>query len=84
MPLPDCEKIRRYDLLCSTIIAQVESTLNNAVYDRQYDETLPMGQQVIEDLLSPIDDFFAGPRYQAGYDLFQTIIHENFPFLYAR
>lgn len=84
MPLPDCEKIRRYDLLCSTIIAKVESALNDASYDRRYDETLPFGQRALDELLLPIDNFFAGDRYQVGYDLFQTIIYENFPCLYIR
>lgn len=78
MTIPNSEKIRRYDLLCSTVIARVEAVLNEARYNRRYDETLPSDNEIIYTLLASIDDFFAGNKFQDGYALFQTIIFDHF------
>lgn len=78
MTIPNSEKIRRYDLLCSTVISRVNTVLNEARHNRRFDETLPSDNEIIYTLLSSIDDFFAGSKFQDGYTLFQTIIFDYF------
>ncbi|MDR2902242.1 MAG: hypothetical protein LBU87_03955 [Lactobacillales bacterium] len=76
--IPDAEKIRRYDLLATTILRRVQYLLDGLAYDAFYDSDENSPAKAVEDLLVYIDEFFSEKSCRGGYRLFEQIIHENF------